>query len=84
MLQKMFTRIGARVDVRGPGPGLDVARDRRGACFAVGDDVRVRFRPEGMSPDHSEIMTEYGLSDGDRIGTDQYPLVWNRAEPATS
>ena len=48
----------------------------------LGDDVRVRFRPEGMSPDHSEIMTEYGLSDGDRIGTDLYPLVWKRDEPA--
>jgi hypothetical protein len=41
MLQKMFTRIGARVDVRGPGTGLDVARDRRGEFFVVGDDVRV-------------------------------------------
>ena len=42
----------------------------------LGDDVRVCFRPEGMDPDHSQIMTEFGLSDGDRPGGEMYPLVW--------
>ncbi|MCH2412537.1 MAG: phytanoyl-CoA dioxygenase family protein, partial [Acidimicrobiales bacterium] len=44
----------------------------------LGDDVRVLFRPEGMSPDHSAAMTEVGLSSGDRIGTDLYPQLWRR------
>jgi ectoine hydroxylase-related dioxygenase (phytanoyl-CoA dioxygenase family) len=44
----------------------------------LGDDVRVVFRPEGMSPDHSAAMTAAGLSSGDRIGTDLYPQLWRR------
>jgi ectoine hydroxylase-related dioxygenase (phytanoyl-CoA dioxygenase family) len=44
----------------------------------LGDDVRVLFRPEGMSPDHSAAMTAAGLSSGDRIGTDLYPQLWRR------
>jgi len=44
----------------------------------LGDDARVCFRPEGMDPDHSEVMTAQGLSPGDRVGTDMYPLVWWR------
>lgn len=44
----------------------------------LGDDVRVVFRPEGMDPDHSVIMTEYGLGSGDRPGTALYPEVWRR------
>lgn len=39
----------------------------------LGDDVRVCFRPEGMDPDHSQVMTEWGLKPGDRIGTELYP-----------
>ena len=42
----------------------------------LGDDVRVMFRPEGMDPDHSQVMTEAGLKPGDRPGTDLYPMVW--------
>ncbi len=44
----------------------------------LGDDVRIIFRPEGMDPDHSTIMTEWGLGPGDRPGTDLYPLMWQR------
>lgn len=42
----------------------------------LGNDARVIFRETGMDPDHSSIMTEYGLSPGDRPGTDLYPRVW--------
>ena len=42
----------------------------------LGDDVRVHFRPEGMDPDHSQIMAELGLDHGDRIGTEVYPELW--------
>ncbi len=42
----------------------------------LGDDVRVKFRQEGMDPDHSEIMTRYGLKPGDRPQAEIYPLVW--------
>ena len=45
----------------------------------LGDDVRIRFRECGMDPDHSEIMTRYGLKPGDRPGTDLYPRVWPRS-----
>ena len=45
----------------------------------LGEDVRVCFRPEGMDPDHSEVMTELGLAPGDRISGDLYPRVWSRA-----
>ena len=44
----------------------------------LGDDVRVLFRPEGMGPDNTAVMTEVGLSSGDRIGTDLYPELWRR------
>ncbi|MGH1487789.1 MAG: phytanoyl-CoA dioxygenase family protein [Acidimicrobiales bacterium] len=44
----------------------------------LGDDVRVRFRPEGMDPDHSEVMKSVGLNEGDRLGTSLYPEVWRR------
>ena len=44
----------------------------------LGDDVRVEFRPEGMDPDHSKVMSEIGLQPGDRVGTDLYPEVWRR------
>lgn len=44
----------------------------------LGDDVQIVFREEGMDPDHSEIMAEYGLGPGDRPGTDLYPRVWLR------
>jgi len=44
----------------------------------LGDDVRINFRPEGMDPDHSQVMTAAGLSPGDRIGGDLYPEVWRR------
>ena len=42
----------------------------------LGDDVRVNFRPEGMDPDHSGVMTAAGLAPGDRVGGDLYPQVW--------
>jgi ectoine hydroxylase-related dioxygenase (phytanoyl-CoA dioxygenase family) len=45
----------------------------------LGDDVRVNFRESGMDPDHSEIMTKYGLKPGDRPGTDLYPEIWTRS-----
>ncbi len=45
----------------------------------LGDDVRVNFRPEGMDPDHSKVMTEMGLKPGDRPGTALYPQVWAQA-----
>lgn len=45
----------------------------------LGDDVRIKFRDCGMDPDHSAIMTEYGLKPGDRPGTDLYPHIWTRA-----
>ncbi len=47
----------------------------------LGDDVRVAFRPEGMSPDHRDVMAEVGLGPGDRPGTHLYPELWRR-EPA--
>jgi len=42
----------------------------------LGDDVRIAFRPEGMDPDFSAVMTEYGLRPGDRPGTDLLPRIW--------
>ena len=42
----------------------------------LGDDVRIKFRDCGMDPDHSEIMTRYGLKPGDRPGTELYPRIW--------
>ena len=46
----------------------------------LGDDVRVLFRQEGMDPDHSGVMTEMGLSSGDRVSGALYPQVWTRRE----
>jgi hypothetical protein len=31
-----------------------------------------------MDPDHSDVMRAAGLDDGDPIGTDLYPQVWQR------
>lgn len=62
------------------GSGL-LRKDRDLAVFNtqwLGDDVRVKFRPEGMDPDHQAVMTERGLRPGDQIGTDLYPELWNR------
>ena len=42
----------------------------------LGDDVRVCFRHEGMDPDHSQIMTDLGFFDGDRLEGEMYPRVW--------
>lgn len=39
----------------------------------LGEDVRVHFRPEGMDPDHSQAMTQLGLTPGDRITSPLYP-----------
>ena len=44
----------------------------------LGDDARIKFRECGMDPDHSEIMTEYGLKPGDRPGTKLYPKIWQQ------
>ena len=44
----------------------------------LGDDVRIKFRERGMDPDHSSVMTEFGLAPGDRPGTELYPQVWTR------
>lgn len=46
----------------------------------LGDDVRIKFRDCGMDPDHSAIMTEYGLKPGDRPGTDLYPRIWDQSK----
>lgn len=43
----------------------------------LGDDVRIKFRECGMDPDHSEIMTQFGLKPGDRPGTELYPRIWS-------
>ena len=45
----------------------------------IGDDVRIKFRECGMDPDHSDIMTKYGLKPGDRLGTDLYPRIWSNS-----
>ncbi len=41
----------------------------------LGDDVRIRFRDEGMDPDFSSIMRSYGLASGDRPGTALLPEI---------
>ena len=46
----------------------------------LGDDVRVNFRPEGMDPDHSGVMTAAGLQPGDRVGGELYPRLWQRQQ----
>ena len=45
----------------------------------LGDDARIKFRECGMDPDHSAIMTKYGLKPGDRPGTDLYPRIWSNS-----
>jgi hypothetical protein len=42
----------------------------------LGDDVPVKFRKEGMDPDHSEMMSGIGLKPWDKPESDLYPLVW--------
>lgn len=54
-----------------PDTGLEVFTSKW-----VGDDVRIKFRECGMDPDHSQIMSEYGLKPGDRLGTKLYPKIW--------
>jgi len=44
----------------------------------LGDDARIKFRECGMDPDHSAIMTEYGLKPGDRPSTKLYPKIWQQ------
>ena len=44
----------------------------------LGDDVRVVFRPEGMDPDHRQVMEAAGLGPGDRVASDLYPALWRR------
>ena len=46
----------------------------------LGDDVRVLFRPEGMDPDHSDVMKEMGLASGDPVSGELYPEVWSQGE----
>lgn len=42
----------------------------------LGDNARVKFRQCGMDPDHSAIMTDYGLKLRDRPDTDLYSKIW--------
>ena len=64
--------------IHGGSGKLDNDRDLRVFTTKwLGDDVRIKFRECGMDPDHSEIMTQYGLAPGDRPGTDLYPHVWS-------
>ena len=64
--------------IHGGSGKLDNNRDLRVFTTKwLGDDVRIKFRECGMDPDHSEIMTQYGLAPGDRPGTDLYPHVWS-------
>jgi len=41
----------------------------------LGDDVRVRFKPHGMDPDHSDKMRSGGMQTGDRLNGDIYPRL---------
>ena len=60
---------------------LDEDRDLRVFTTKwLGDDVHINFRECGMDPDHSDIMTKYGLKPGDRPGTDLYPEIWTRSQ----
>ncbi len=59
----------------------NLAPDKALAVFNtqwLGDDARVCFRPEGMDPDHSQVMTDAGLKPGDRVESDLYPVVWRK------
>lgn len=63
------------------GSGL-LAADRDLRVFNtqwLGDDARVCFRPTGMDPDHSAVMTAAGLTPGDRVSGDLYPELWRRS-----
>lgn len=42
----------------------------------LGDDVKVNFRPYGMDPDHTAVMTAVGLVPGERPEGALYPRVW--------
>ncbi len=58
-----------------------LAEDRDLRVFTtkwLGDDVRIKFRDCGMDPDHRAVMTERGLKEGQRPGTDLYPQIWRR------
>ena len=39
----------------------------------LGDDVRVRFKPYGMDPDHTEKMQAAGMNSGDHVDNAIYP-----------
>ena len=39
----------------------------------LGDDVRVRFKPYGMDPDHTEKMQAAGMNSGDHVDPAIYP-----------
>ena len=41
----------------------------------LGNDVRVRFKPHGMDPDHSGKMRLGGMQTGDRLNGDIYPRL---------
>ena len=41
----------------------------------LGDDVRVRFKPHGMDPDHSDKMRLGGMQTGDQLNGDIYPRL---------
>ena len=65
--------------IHGGSGKLDNDRDLRVFTTKwLGDDARIKFRACGMDPDHSAIMTEYGLKPGDRPGTDLYPKIWQK------
>lgn len=65
--------------IHGGSGKLDNDRDLRVFTTKwLGDDARIKFRACGMDPDHSAIMTEYGLKPGDRPGTKLYPKIWQQ------
>lgn len=59
--------------IHGSGPNYTADLHRRAVSFRyAGDDVRYRFhRSAPPQPHHS-----YDLKDGDRIDSDQFPVVW--------
>lgn len=64
------------------GGGGNLAPERELKVFNtkwLGDDVHVCFRPQGMDPDHREVMEQAGLAPGDPVGGDLYPEVWRRS-----
>ncbi len=50
----------------------------------LGDDVRIAFRDEGMDPDFSEMMTSFGLAEGDRPGGELLPEIWRSPDERRS